>query len=138
MVCLFAEIGTAGQAVRAISGEAGSKQYCLVCHPNGGNTITPQKTLYVKNLDANHIRKAKDIIMVARKAAPGMPVLDKNTLPDEEAMEIAKYTLKTLKSGSRSAQGPGFSDVQVFPLSTLIVSNSWVLGPAAFSGGKWK
>jgi len=94
---LFITFGIAGKSVSAMSGEAGFKQHCSVCHANGGNIINPQKTLHKKALDASNIKNAEDIILVVRKGAPSMPALDKNTLPDEDAMEIAKYILNTFK-----------------------------------------
>ena len=96
-LCLFVTFGIAGKSVSAMSGEAGFKQHCSACHANGGNIINPQKTLHKKNLNASKILKAEDIIMVVRKGAPSMPALDKNTLSDEDAMEIAKYILTTFK-----------------------------------------
>jgi cytochrome c6 len=95
--CLFVTFGIAGKSASATSGEAGFKQHCSMCHPNGGNIINRQKPLNKKNLDANHIIKPEDIILVVRKGAPGMPALDKNKLSDEDAMNIANYILNTFK-----------------------------------------
>jgi cytochrome c6 len=78
-------------------GEAGFKQYCAVCHPDGGNIMNPQKTLHKKDLDANTVRKAEDIIKLIRKPGPGMTPFDANTVSDKEATEIANYILKIFK-----------------------------------------
>jgi cytochrome c6 len=95
VLCLFFVI--AGKAVSAMSGEAGFKQHCAACHPNGGNIINLQKTLHKKDLDANNVKNAEDIIKLMRKPGPGMTPFDANTVPDKEAKEIANYILKTFK-----------------------------------------
>jgi cytochrome c6 len=59
-LCLF--FGIAGKAVNATPGEAGFKQHCAVCHPNGGNIMNPKKTLHKNDLDAGNIKNAEDIV----------------------------------------------------------------------------
>jgi cytochrome c6 len=51
--CSFVTFGIAGKAVSAISGEAGFKQHCAICHPDGGNIINPQKTEDVFTVEAS-------------------------------------------------------------------------------------
>ncbi len=96
-LCLFVMFGIAEKSVSATSGEAGFKQHCSSCHPNGGNIINPKKALHKKDLDANNVKNAEDIIKLMRKPGPGMTAFDANTVPDKEAKEIADYILKTFK-----------------------------------------
>ena len=93
--CLF--FGFAGRAFSATPGEAGFKQYCAACHPNGGNIINPKKTLHKKDLDASKIKNAEDIVKIMRTPPPGMTPFDANTVPDKEAKDIANYILTTFK-----------------------------------------
>lgn len=97
MVCLYflsvgSKEGTAGK-----SGEAMFKEHCAVCHPDGGNIVTPTKTLKKKDLAANNIRTEADIIKTLRKPGPGMNKFDEKTISDSDAAEIAKYILKTFR-----------------------------------------
>jgi len=80
-----------------ISGGAQFKEHCSVCHPGGANIVNPAKTLHKKDLDANLITKPADIISKMRNPGPGMTQFDKETIPDNEAQEIAAYILKTFK-----------------------------------------
>lgn len=79
------------------SGEALFKRNCAVCHPDGGNIINPKKTLHKKDLDANNIKAAADIIKTMRNPGPGMTKYDEKTIPDKDAGEIAEYILKSFK-----------------------------------------
>ncbi len=94
-LCLF--FGIAGKAVSAMSGEAGFKQHCAVCHPDGGNIMNPKKTLHKKDLDASNIKNAEDIVKIMRTPPPGMTPFDANIVPDKEAKDIANYILTTFK-----------------------------------------
>lgn len=76
-------------------GEALFKQHCAVCHPDGGNVINPKKTLHKKDMSANKIKTAKDIIRIMRNPGPGMLKFDEATIPNDEARKIAEYVLKT-------------------------------------------
>lgn len=96
-VLVFAAWGSAKEAKETAKGEALFKQYCAVCHPEGGNTINPKKTLHKKDLDANRIRNKEDIVRLMRKPGPGMLPFDEKTIPDKNAKEIAEYILKTFK-----------------------------------------
>jgi cytochrome c6 len=82
---------------KKISGEAEFKEHCAVCHPDGGNVITAEKTLQKKDLDANGIKKSVDIIKKMRNPGPGMTKFDKKMVSDKEARAIADYILKTFK-----------------------------------------
>ncbi len=80
-----------------MSGEALFNQRCTACHPNGGNTINPQKTLRNKDLEANHIKTPGDIVSKMRNPGVGMPRFERDVIPDDEAMAIARYIQSTFK-----------------------------------------
>jgi len=80
-----------------IDGKKEFEEHCAVCHPNGGNTINPAKTLGKKELEANGVKGAKDIIAKIRKPGPGMTPFDKKAISDKEAKAIAEYILKSFK-----------------------------------------
>jgi cytochrome c6 len=103
---LFAAVFVAGvtlvftggpAAAAAKSGETLFKQHCAGCHPNGGNILTAQKSLSKKDLEANKIRTAEDIVTVMRNPGPGMSKFDAKLVPDKEAQQIAEYILTTFK-----------------------------------------
>ena len=77
------------------SGKELFDKHCAVCHPDGGNTVNPRKTLQKKVREANGVRTAQDIIGKMRNPGPGMPKFDANTIPDKDAKKIADYILKT-------------------------------------------
>ncbi len=79
------------------SGEALFKQHCSACHPDGGNNISPQKTLHLKDREANGVKTASDIVGKIRNPGPGMTKFDDKTLPDKDAQAIAEYILKTFE-----------------------------------------
>jgi mono/diheme cytochrome c family protein len=81
----------------AATGEALFRQLCAVCHPDGGNTINPKKTLHRKNREANGVETAEDIIIKMRMPGPGMTKFDEHTIPDKDAKAIAEYVMKTFK-----------------------------------------
>ena len=95
-VCLLALV-SAASAVSADQGEALFKQHCALCHPEGGNIINPKKTLKKKDLHANSIKSASDIVGVMRNPGPGMNSFDAKTIPDADAKKIAEYILNTFK-----------------------------------------
>ena len=86
---------TTAPSAEAKTGEELFKQHCVVCHPDGGNTINPKKTLHKKVLEANGVETAEDIIMKMRIPGPGMNKFDENTIPDKDAKAIAEYVLNT-------------------------------------------
>jgi cytochrome c6 len=79
------------------SGEALFMQHCVACHPNGGNTVTPNKTLHQKVREANGVKTVDDIIMKMRNPGPGMNKFDEKALPDKDSKAIAEYVLNTFK-----------------------------------------
>lgn len=88
--------GGVGSAA-AKPGETLFKQYCVACHPDGGNIINPQKSLHKKDLEKNKIMTADDIVKVMRNPGPGMSKFDAKTIPDKNARQIAEYILSTYK-----------------------------------------
>lgn len=87
---------TFGAAFAAgLPGEPLFKQHCAACHPDGGNIINPQKTLHLKDRQANKINKAEDIVKTMRRPGPGMTVFDAKTIADKDARRIADYIIKT-------------------------------------------
>lgn len=78
------------------TGEQLFKQHCVACHPDGGNTITPQKTLSAKGMkERSKITTPEDIVKVMRNPGPGMNKFDETTIPDSDARKIGEYILIT-------------------------------------------
>jgi cytochrome c6 len=85
-------------ATAGMTGAELFKQYCAVCHPDGGNTINPKKTLNAKAMaQRSKITKAEDIVRVMRNPGPGMNKFDEATVSDENAKKIGEYVLATFK-----------------------------------------
>ena len=76
------------------TGEQLFTEHCVVCHAEGGNIINPKKTLMKKDLLANNIKTADDVIKSIRKPGPGMTAFDVKTISDKEARKIADYIFK--------------------------------------------
>ena len=97
-LCTLATAGLAhGKKDGKIDGKKEFGEHCAVCHPNGGNSINPAKTLGKKELQANGVKGVRDIVAKMRKPGPGMTTFDKKTVSDREAEAIAEYILKTFK-----------------------------------------
>jgi cytochrome c6 len=82
---------------KMLPGEEAFERHCYVCHPKGGNVITPAKTLKNKVLEENGILTRDDIVRKMRNPGPGMRKFDEETIPDETAKAIAEYVLKTFQ-----------------------------------------
>jgi cytochrome c6 len=95
--CLASFVVPATLFADAKTGEALFKKHCELCHPAGGNIVTPQKTLHKKDREKNNIKTADDIIRNMRKPGPGMTPFDEKTIPPKDAKEIAEYILKKFK-----------------------------------------
>jgi cytochrome c6 len=103
LAALVVVVGTCGIIVMAqaekaaakIPGEAKFKELCVMCHPEGGNIMNPAKTLRKKDLEANNIKTAADIVRTMRKPGPGMTKYGEKIVSNKEANEIAEYILKT-------------------------------------------
>ena len=79
------------------TGEQSFKDHCSMCHPEGGNIINSKKTLHKKDLEANNIRTADDVIKLLRKPGPGMTAYDVKTVSDKDARKLADYIFKSFK-----------------------------------------
>ena len=79
-----------------LTGEQLYKQHCAVCHPNGGNTITPAKTLSAKGMaERGTVKSADDVVKIMRNPGPGMNKFDQSMLSDEDARKVGEYVLAT-------------------------------------------
>jgi cytochrome c6 len=88
------------------TGESLFKEHCAACHPNGGNILNPQKTLFKKDLKVNNIQTAADIVKKMRNPGPfpthpqewaGMKMFDEKTIPEDDALKIADHILRTFQ-----------------------------------------
>lgn len=70
---------------------------CAPCHPGGGNTLNPKKTLHAGVLADHGIRDASGIVKAMRRPGPGMPAFDADLIPDADAILIAEYVLATYR-----------------------------------------
>ena len=70
-------------------------QYCAGCHPDGENSIYPQKTLHRMDLKANGITTPAGIVAIMRNPGRKMKPFDKRTIPDPDAFAIAHYIFAT-------------------------------------------
>jgi len=93
----------AKEIVTDSSGESLFLKNCAQCHPEGGNIMNKQKTLHRKDLDANNIRTAEDIVKKVRNPGPapthpatwsGMKKFDERELSTDDALKIGDYILK--------------------------------------------
>ena len=88
---------TTGVEERLKAGEALFKQNCSPCHPDGGNTSDPERTLHGSALRAHHITTPEDIVRIMRHPISRMIRFDETTISEKDAMTIAEYILATFK-----------------------------------------
>lgn len=69
--------------------------HCAACHPSGGNTINPMRTLHTKDLNANNIRTPEDIVEKIRNPGTGMPRFSNAVITRKDALRIGEYILAT-------------------------------------------
>jgi cytochrome c6 len=87
-------LGTGGCSPQSgMNGEEIFAQHCAGCHPNGDNTINPQKTLHKKDLAANNIEGPGDIVSRMRNPGVGMPRFSPNVITNKDAGKVADYVL---------------------------------------------
>jgi cytochrome c6 len=105
-VCVISASLQAKDTSTEQTGEALFIKNCASCHPNGGNILNPKKSLFKKDLEANNILKAEDIVRIIRNPGPapthpqewaGMTMFDEKKISNEDALKIADYILKTFK-----------------------------------------
>lgn len=83
-------------AATGLTGEQLFKQHCAVCHPNGGNTITPAKTLSKKGMaERGTVKSADDVVKVMRNPGPGMNKFDESMISNDDAKKIGDYVMAT-------------------------------------------
>jgi cytochrome c6 len=104
LVSLCAASFSFREAAGETSGEALFKEHCSACHPGGNNVVNPKMTLHKKDLEANNINTAQDIVKKMRNSDPapthpqqwaGMRTFDRKMIPNDDALKIAEYILKT-------------------------------------------
>ena len=64
------------------TGEELFREHCAICHPEGGNTVNPLKTLWKVHREANNIKNKEDIIHTMRHPGKGMTEWSAALLPD--------------------------------------------------------
>ena len=97
-VCMFTASGDCdAKKGEKIDGKRKFEEHCVVCHLDGGNLINAMKPLHSKELKANGVKSAKDIIAKMRNPGPGMTQFDEKIISNKEAKAIAEYILKTFK-----------------------------------------
>lgn len=79
------------------SGEQLFALHCASCHPDGGNTINPSRTLRQPDLRANDISTPGDIVAKMRNPGPGMPRFSPAVIPDRDALRIAEHILASFR-----------------------------------------
>lgn len=80
-----------------VDGKAEFEARCSGCHPDGGNTINPGKTLRKMSREANGVKSVNDIVARIRKPGPGMKQYDRDELSDAKAEAIGTYIIETFK-----------------------------------------
>lgn len=95
--CTFVKISSANEESKRGIGENLFNQYCLMCHPDGGNIFNAQKSLHRNDLNSHNIKKIEDIVNIMRNPGPGMPSFDEDKIPDDLAKKIAEYIFDTFK-----------------------------------------
>lgn len=93
LIFLYSSTGLAEEN----SGQELYEKLCAICHPNGGNIIKPDKTLFRKSLEAHDIKTSDDIVNVMRNPGKGMKKFTEEKLSNENAKKIAEYVLETFQ-----------------------------------------
>jgi cytochrome c6 len=89
--------GGEGRGGSGLSGGELFLRHCSGCHPEGGNSKYPQKSLDRFTLAANGIRTPDDIVATMRNPGQGMTRFDRQTIDDADARKIADYILETFR-----------------------------------------
>jgi len=93
-IAIVGSLGMNSTEAAERTGEQLFIEHCAVCHPEGGNIISPKKTLQKKDLDANNIKTGDDVIKLMRKPGPGMTAFEQKSISDKDARKIADYIFK--------------------------------------------
>lgn len=99
LLCIFLfmilcpSLGLAGEN----TGKELFEKLCANCHPDGGNKIKPEKSLYRKRLESYGIKTKEDIVNIMRNPGKGMRKFTEEKLSNQDAQKIAEYILETFK-----------------------------------------
>ncbi|AJE03886.1 c-type cytochrome [Geobacter pickeringii] len=93
MALLAAGCGRGGGA----TGAALFATHCAGCHPDGGNTVNPKKTLRPADRQANGIRTADDVAAFIRNPGQGMPAFPPGVIPPGDARRIGAYVIAAFR-----------------------------------------
>ncbi len=96
-VCMMSCSGGMERGESGLSGEELFLRHCSGCHPDGGNSKYPLKSLDHFTLAANGIRTVDDIMAIMRHPDQGMTRFDRRTIGDGDARKIAEYILTAFK-----------------------------------------
>jgi len=91
------KVSSANEETKNSAGENLFNQYCLMCHPDGGNIFNAQKSLHRNDLNSHNIKTPEDIVNFMRNPGSAMPSFDEDKIPDDFAKQIAQYILDTFK-----------------------------------------
>ncbi len=94
---LLASEGLAKEKAKGDPGEKLFKKHCASCHPDGSNIVKPEKSLHKKEMEANKVMSADDIVKLMRNPGPGMVKFGGKVISEKNAKAIADYVLKTFK-----------------------------------------
>ena len=81
----------------AKSGQELFLTHCSGCHPNGSNSVYPQKSLDRTTLAANGITDRNGIIAIMRNPGRKMKTFGRDTISDADARKVADYILETFR-----------------------------------------
>jgi len=90
-------MGLFGCKDRGTTGAGLFSLHCASCHPGGGNTVNPRRTLRRDALNAGGIRTPGDIVAKMRNPDAGMPRFSPAVIPDRDAELIAEYVLASFR-----------------------------------------
>ncbi len=94
---LLIVVGQSAGFTEEIPGNELFDEFCVMCHPDGSNKITPDRPLFRKSLESRNIKTTEDIIKIMRNPGKGMLKFSKEKLSDDEAKKIAEYIQETFK-----------------------------------------
>ena len=91
--CSFVLAAFTQDSAQGSSGNVLFNEQCAVCHPNGGNTVNPNKPL--KGSPA--MQKFDVFLTWIRKPDQPMPPFPSSKISDQKAKELYDYLLKETK-----------------------------------------
>ena len=100
LALLFVLVMTGCKGASRSTGKPGQElfmTYCSGCHPNGTNSIYPQKSLDRSTLAANGITTREGIVAIMRNPGNGMKIFGRDTISEVDARKVADYILETFR-----------------------------------------